>query len=140
VAVEWWAEAARSVNPANFKDMGVVEMLNDLRNLTWTPIVRAGPSASASASTDVHVPTTVSATTVATAKPLPPPANPPSAQPPSAPPTSAPPPTAQQTRLGTKEDFLRYFHDRFQVSPSSAADLPSLTFLSSSASRYERDC
>ncbi|KAG2748420.1 hypothetical protein P692DRAFT_20515362 [Suillus brevipes Sb2] len=112
VAMEWWAEAARSVNPANFKDEAVVKMLNDMRNLTRTPIVQADPSASAS--TDVHVPTTVSATSVATAKPLPPPANPPSAQPPSTQPPSTQPPSSQQTRLGTKEDFLRYFHDRFQ--------------------------
>lgn len=112
VAMEWWAEAARSVNPANFKDEGVVKMLNDMRNLTRTPIVQADPSASAS--TDVHVPTTVLATSVATAKPLPLPANPPSAQPPSTQPPSTQPPSSKQTRLGTKEDFLRYFHDRFQ--------------------------
>lgn len=102
MAVEWWPEAARSVNPANFKDEGVVKMLNDMRNLMWTPSLRA--DSSASATSDVHVPTVISAPSVATAQPLPPPANPPS---------------AQQTPggLSTKEAFLRYFHDRFQVSP-----------------------
>lgn len=98
VAVEWWAEAARSVNTANFKDERVVKMLNEMRNRSWTPFPRG--DSSASANTDVHVPTAISTTSVATAQPVPPPANPPSTQQTSA-------------GLGTKEAFLRYFHDRF---------------------------
>lgn len=99
VAVEWWSEAARSVNPVNFKDESVVKMLNDMRNLTWSSFPRA--NASASASTDVHVPTAISATSVATVQSLPPPTNPPSVQ-------------QTPADLSTKEGFVRYFHERFQ--------------------------
>ncbi|KAG1815714.1 uncharacterized protein BJ212DRAFT_238250 [Suillus subaureus] len=99
VAVEWWSEAARSVNPKNLKDEGVVKMLNDMKNLTWSSFHRG--NSSASASTDVHVPTAISATSVATVQPLPPPTNPPSAQ-------------QMLASLGSKEDFVRYFHERFQ--------------------------
>lgn len=101
VAVEWWAEAARSLNPENFKDVGVLKMLNDMRNLKWTPLPRA--NSSASASTNVRVPTGISATSEATIQPLPLP-------------LPANPPPAQQTPAGpgTKEAFVRYFHERFQ--------------------------
>lgn len=102
MAVGWWAEAARSLNPENFKDEGVLKMLNDMRNLKWTPLPRA--NSSASASTNVHVPTGISATSEATIQPLPLP-------------LPANPLPAQQTPAGpgTKEAFVRYFHERFQV-------------------------
>lgn len=93
-SVEWWAEAARSVNPVNVKDEAVVKMLKDMRNLTRSTF----PRANSSATTDVYVPTATSATSVATVQPSP---NPPSAQ-------------QMPAGLGTKENFVRYFHDRFQ--------------------------
>lgn len=93
-SVEWWTEAARSVDPVNVKDEAVVKMLNDMRNLTWSTF----PRANSSATIDVRVPTATSATSVATVQPSP---NPPSAQ-------QMPP------GLSTKENFVRYFHDRFQ--------------------------
>lgn len=105
VAVEWWAEAARSVNLANFKDEGVVKLLNDMRNLAWIPFPQA--NSSASASTDDHVPAGIPVASVARVQPLPPPANPPSAQQTSA-------------SLGTKENFVRYFHERFQRADKDA--------------------
>ncbi|KAG2108900.1 uncharacterized protein F5147DRAFT_652497 [Suillus discolor] len=94
VAVEWWAEAARSLNPENFKDEGVLKMLNDMRNLNQFFCL---------SSTNVHVPTGISATSEATIQPLPLP-------------LPANPLPAQQTPAGpsTKEAFVQYFHERFQ--------------------------